>query len=142
MFASIKARFANKAARSMNKATMVATCHALGRVVYADGTVDDAELERAMTIFRNNPKLAAFGGDSNREFDRVLDAFKDSARMGRVAANRAIADFAAGASIEDKEDLLISCLDMGEADGTFDGDEKAVCEEIATMLGLKLSNYL
>lgn len=141
MFSKLKSAIFGNASRAMNKTTMIATCHGLCRVIYADGVVDDAELGAAMRIARNNPKLSAFGGEFNREMDKVLAAFKDSPRMGRVAANRALQDFSVSASEEEKEDLLIACLDMVEADGKVDQEELDVAAEIAAILGLDMKKF-
>lgn len=142
MFAKLKAILSNTANRTMNKTTMVATCNALVRVIYADGSVEDSELETVMSVARNNPKLASFGGEFNREIEKVLASFKDSPRMGRLAANRAISDFATTATFEDKEDLFVACLDVMEADGNVDDAEMNVIREIGGILGLNLNNYL
>lgn len=142
MFAKLSALIKNTAGRAMNKSTMVATCHGMGRMIYADGVVEDAELAAAMAIAKANPKLNAFGGDFNRELDRVLDSWETSKRQARVASNRAIQDWAGTASPEDREDFLIAVLDLMESDGDTAPEELAVARELAGFVGLNVENFL
>lgn len=142
VFAKLKNLVSATATRAMNKSAMIATCHALGWAIYADGVVEDAELESAMRTARNSPRLNAFGGEFNRTLDGVLQGFKDSSRMAKVAAKRHISEFAANATGEEREDVLIQTLDMLESDGNFGDDEKKMVEELAGILGLNYQNYM
>lgn len=134
IFKKLAALISNTTARVMTKSTMVATTHALGWAIYADGKVEDNELAAAAKFAKNHPKLSQFGGEFNKQLDAVLNGFDDSVRMARVAAKRAIQDFSNSATNEEKEDLMIAVLDLFESDGNFDDDEKAVADEIAQIL--------
>lgn len=135
LFAKLQTLISGTAGRALNKGTMIATTHALGWAVFADGKVEDDELESAMKFAKNHPKLKVFGGEFNKALDSVISSFEDSPRMAKVAARRAIADFAKTATHEEKEDLTIALLDLFESDGNFDADEQAVADEISTITG-------
>lgn len=142
IFAKLANLISGTTGRALNKQTMVAISHALAWGIYADGKVDDNELEQAEKFAKNHPKLKVFGGEFNRQLDTVMNGFDDSPRMAKVAAKRAIADFAASATFEEKEDLTIALLDLFESDGSFDDAEKAVATEISNLTGYDWKNLM
>lgn len=141
-FAKIKAFFANTAGRAMNNSTMKATAQGFAAMIYADGMVEDAELEAAYGIFKKNPKLSVFGNEAVKELDAALDLWETSKRQARVNTNRALEAWVANASAEDKEDFLISVLDLMDSDGDQDPAEMEVAKNFAQLTGLNLNNYL
>lgn len=141
MFAKLKALFQNTAGRAMNKGTMKATSLAMAEMINADGKVDDNELVTAKNIFKRNPKLAVFGAESIRELDSALDMWEESARQARATTNRSIEEWMKGATAEDKEDLMISLLDLMDSDGEVDPAELRVAEKYAGLTGLSLASF-
>ena len=135
MFSKIRGLFSD-VKRAMSSSAVDVTAHALAWAVYADGTADDKELASAQKFVERSEKLANVRSAFIKAFDARLDAWEDSPRQSRVQAKREIEAFAKGASQEDKEDLLIAMLDLFESDKNFDDDEKAVAQEVSTMLGL------
>lgn len=142
MFANLKAIFTKTAGRALNKATMLAATKGMAEMVYADGVVDDAELVAAKKIMTQNPKLSVFGGEAVAEFDKALDKWEESKRMARVETDRALADWVASATHEEKEDFLICILDLMDSDGDQDPAEMKVAEKYAGLTGLNLKNYM
>lgn len=142
MFANLKAFFTNTAGRVMNKTTMVATARGMAEMIYADGVVEDAELVAAKKVFQNNPKLAVFGGEAIKELDTALDQWEGSQRMARVETSRALTEWVKNATHEDKEDFLISVLDLMDSDGDQDPAEMKVAQKYADLTGLNLKTYL
>ncbi|MGL5965221.1 MAG: hypothetical protein ACRCZ2_12625, partial [Fusobacteriaceae bacterium] len=60
MFKKLANLFATTKGRVMNKETMLATTKGMAEMIYADGVVEDSELEAAWKVFKRNPKLAVF----------------------------------------------------------------------------------
>lgn len=141
-FAKIAAFFNKTAGRALNKATMLAATKGMAEMVYADGVVENDELLAAKKIMTENPKLKVFGGEAIAEFDKALDKWEESKRMARVETDRALADWVATASHEEKEDFLICILDLMDSDGDQDPAEVKVAEKYAALTGLNLKNYL
>lgn len=142
MLKKIAALFASTAGRAMNNTTMKATAQGFAAMIYADGVVEDSELEAAYGIFKKNPKLSVFGAEAVRELDVALDLWETSKRQARVNTNRALEAWVQTASAEDKEDFLISVLDLMDSDGDQDPAELEVAKQFASLTGLNLNNYL
>ncbi|MGL5564847.1 MAG: TerB family tellurite resistance protein [Plesiomonas sp.] len=142
MFAKIAAFFANTAGRAMNKTTMVATAQGFAAMIYADGKVESNELEAAYDIFRKNPKLAVFGNEAVRELDAALDQWENSVRKARLDTDRALDAWVKTATLEEKQDFLVSILDLMDSDGDQDEAELALAKKFAALTGLDLGDYL
>ena len=142
MFAKIAAFFTNTAGRAMNKTAMVATAQGFAAMIYADGKVENNELEAAYDIFRKNPKLSVFGNDAVKELDAALDQWENSVRKARLDTDRALEAWVKTATLEDKQDFLVSVLDLMDSDGDQDEAELALAKKFAALTGLKLEDFI
>lgn len=141
-FAKIAAFFKSTAGRAMNKSTMLATAQGFAAMIYADGKVENDELEAAYEIFRKNPKLSVFGKDAVKELDKALDQWDDSVRKARLDTERALNNWVKSATTEEKEDFLVSILDLMDSDGDQDPAEMKLAKEYAALTGLDLDKFL
>lgn len=109
-------------------------------VASADGNVEDSEIDATIKSVTSNETLStAF---TNTEITGCIEKMLDRAnggRVGRRALMKEIEDVTASA--EEGEIVLLTALDIADADGTIDDDERRVLDQIAAVFGLKVSNY-
>ena len=141
MFKGLKEKLTGGAKRLSGRTDLLeAVCAAAALVAAADGTVDDSEIEATAKAVSSNETLnTAFGANEIEGcIQRMLDR-ANGGRVGKMGLYGEITDVAG--SMEDGEIVLLTAMDIADADGTVDDAEKAVLEKIASKLGLKLSNY-
>ena len=141
MFKGLKDRLAGGAKRMSGRTDLLeAVCAAAALVAAADGNVDDSEIDAtAKAVSANETLNTAF---SPREIEGSIQRMLDRAnggRVGKMGLYKEIEDVAGSA--EDGEIVLLTAMDIADADGSVDDAEKAVLEKIAGKLGLKLANY-
>jgi tellurite resistance protein TerB len=141
MFKGLKAKLGGSAKRISGRTDLLeAICAASALVAAADGDVADSEIDAAIKSVTSNEALStAF---SNTEITGCIEKMLDRAnggRVGRRALMKEIEDVTA--SPEEGEIVLLTALDIADADGTIDDDERKVLDNIATVFGLKVSSY-
>lgn len=117
-----------------------AVCAAAALVAAADGTIDDSEIEAtAKAVSANEALNTAF---EPRQIEGCIQRMLDRAnggRVGKMGLYKEIDDVSANA--DDAELVVLTALDIAEADGTVDPAEEQVMQNIAKRLGLKLDEY-
>ncbi len=131
---------ANKSVKAENKDLMEALVCAAALMAYADGELEDEEVEKIGQILDNSKALEAFGTEPAQFFDaqcKILDA---SYRMGRLTVMKEIAD--CKSNKDEAEMVLIMAIEVAFADGEMEPEEEKELNAIAGKLGLRLSDYL
>ena len=127
------------ASRIENKDLMEAIVGGCLLIAAADGEIEPEEIENLNKQIAANPSLAHFGSDitaAMRRFDGMLDA---GYRIGKVNILREIEDVKSNP--KEAEDVLMAMLTVAESDGEIEPEELTVLKEVATRLGLRLSDY-
>lgn len=141
IFGNIKAKLAGASSKySGRKDFLEAVCAGAALVASADGKVDDSEIDATIKAISANESLNS--GFDNRTIEQVANRMIDRANGGRVGRNglyKEIDDIAADKDMS--EIVLLTALDIADADGNMDDKEKAVLENIAKRLGLSLASY-
>jgi tellurite resistance protein TerB len=141
MFKGLKEKLSGSAKRMSGRTDLLeAVCAGAALVAAADGDIDDAEVEATIKAVTANETLnTAFAANAiNGCIERMLDR-ANGGRVGKLGLYKEIEDVAGNA--EEGEIVLLTAMDIADADGSVDPSEKAVLEKIASKLGLKLSNY-
>ena len=141
MFKGLKSKLGGSAKRLSGRTDLLeAICAASALVAAADGSVDDSEIDAAIKSVTSNESLnTAF---SNTEITGCIEKMLDRAaggRVGRRALMKEIEDVQASA--DEGEIVLLTALDIADADGEIDDKERKVLDDIASVFGLKVSNY-
>ncbi len=124
-----------------NKDLMEAIVFGAIYVAAADGELEAAELEKAEKILRNNRAIGSFTSEIATLMDRAKSDFNDGGiRIIRMNAERELRDLAS--SPKDAETVLVTMLSIAEADGEIDPEEKKVLDRAASLMGLRLNDYL
>lgn len=117
-----------------------AVCAASALVAAADGTIDDNEIDATVKAVTSNEALnTAFQA---RQIEGCIQRMLERAqggRVGQMGLYKELDDVAPNA--DDSELVILTALDVADADGSVDEEEHKVLEKIASRLGLKLSNY-
>lgn len=141
MFKGLKDKLTGGAKRLSGRTDLLeAVCAAAALVAGADGSIDDSEVEATIKAVSSNETLnTAFGANEiNGCIERMLDR-ANGGRVGKIGLYKEIDDIAGDAG--DGEIVLLTAMDIADADGTVDPAETAVLEKIASKVGLKLSDY-
>ena len=140
MFAKMKEKLAGGAKRMQGRTDLLeAVCASAALVAAADGSIDDSELEATVAAVKANENLrVAF---KENEIEACIDKMLQRAgggRVGRMNLMKELDDIPQ----EDGEMVLLTALDIAEADGNIDDEEMAVIEKIGKKFGLKADNYV
>lgn len=141
MFKGLKDKLSGGAKRMSGRTDLLeAVCAGAALVAGADGDIDDSEVEATIKAVTSNETLnTAFGANEiNGCIERMIDR-ANGGRVGKMGLYKEINDIAG--SQEDGEIVLLTAMDIADADGSVDPEETKVLEKIASKLGLKLSNY-
>lgn len=128
--AGIKNEFAkHKNANTLN--ALMATC---AHVAAADGLIDPTEKRKMIGFVKNSPIISVFGDTAAiKVFTEHADRFEFDQDIGSAEALRAIGQFKGQ---PDVARLIIRAgIAIGNADGSFDDDEKSVMRKICAELG-------
>ena len=141
MFKGLKEKLSGGAKRMSGRTDLLeAVCAAAALVAAADGEIDDAEVDAtAQAVTANETLNTAF---SAREIEGSIQRMLDRAnggRVGKMGLYKEIEDVAGSA--EEGEIVLLTAMDIADADGDVSPEEKTVLEKIAGKLGLKLADY-
>ena len=135
--------FGGKAAAVVSKYSgrtdfLEAVCAGAALVAAADGSIDDSEVEATMKAVKANKALAE--GFDAREIEKTINSMLDRAgggRVGRAGLRTEIREI--GKDHDMAEAVILTMLDVAEADGEIDAKEQAVMESIAKELGVDLA---
>lgn len=126
--------------RIENKAAFQAAVASAVWVAAADGSIDDDELDLLEKLIKGNDKLGNFASDIDSEMGKWVAAFtgggKRSAMLQVNSLLDAIKDDRAAA-----EQVLVTVIDVADADNEIEDSEAAVVRQVASRLGLNPSNY-
>lgn len=142
MLKALKNKLSGGANRLQGRTDLLeAVCAAAALVAAADGSVDDSEISATVTAVTANEALnTAFDA---RQIEGAIQRMLDRAgggRVGRMNLMKELDDISGNS--DDAETCLLTALDIADADGEMDDDEKRVIADIAKRLGLNLSTYL
>lgn len=110
-----------------------AVCAAAALVAAADGEIEDAEIATTIKTISANPGLA--GAFTTREIETTAETMLNRAqagRTGRMGLYREIEDIAGDAEMS--ETVYLTALDVSEADGEIEPQEREVLAKIASLL--------
>lgn len=141
MFKGLKDKLTGGAKRLSGRTDLLeAVCSGAALVAAADGTIDDDEIEATIKAVTSNETLnTAFGANEiNGCIERMIDR-ANGGRVGKMGLFKEIDDIAGNS--EDGEIVLLTAMDIADADGDVSPEETAILEKIAGRVGLKLANY-
>lgn len=127
---SAKASFTNGDAASASAGAMF--------FIAKSGGIDDAEFDMLVDMMRSNPRFAGLDVDA---LIAHWEAYKSDRMMRRDLMNL-LSKVRAESGKELAEDVLISSIEVADAEGGIDADEEKLLEEVAKQLGLKLEDYM
>lgn len=140
MFFRKKARKAVAEIKKFEKRDLAqAVINAAWLVAYADGECSNVEKAAVDQVLRANPVLGAFTSEIQAISQTIIAQLEANYKIGRLAAYREIED--CKGDQREAEDVLVTAIAIAEADGEVEAKEKAVLEEIANRLGLRLETY-
>jgi len=143
MFNSIK-RFAKSVvdegekalSRAVDKGTFKRVVFAGYLIAQADGDFDSDEKSALAKIV--NKELPQF---DIKDIIELINECDEKVNFDKRLGTTEILDFIGGANDEDSALIMRICCFIGEADGTFDQDEKMVARDIAMRLNVSPSRY-
>ncbi|APZ53718.1 tellurite resistance TerB family protein [Salipiger abyssi] len=141
MLAKLKERLSGGANRLQGRTDLLeAVCASAALVAAADGSIDDSEIEGAVKAVTANEALnTAFDA---RQIEGCMQRMLDRAgggRVGQMTLMKELDDIAS--NTDDAEMVLLTAMDIADADGTVDETERAMIDKIAKRLGLKAESY-
>ena len=120
---------------------LAAATSAAANVIYADGRVEDSELDAAISGMAANPILSASYSASKIE-DALSQALaRAKTRAGRME-NRRFIEAVATRAIEMRQDVFLIGADVADADGNMGDDERRVLDEVAKILSVDAGKLL
>lgn len=122
--------------RAVDKNTFKRVVFAGYLIAQADGDFDSDEKSAMAKIV--NKELPQFDIKDILELIKECD---EKVNFDKRLGTSEILDFIGGASGEDCELIMRICCFIGEADGTFDSDEKLIARDIAVRLEVSPSRY-
>ncbi|WMC09560.1 tellurite resistance TerB family protein [Oceanimonas pelagia] len=108
-------------------------------VMYADGSVEDEELQNLEAQIAANPSMDGYGSEINQTIAKFSSMFDAGPRMGMLKVMREIADIKA--SKEEAEEVFVAMLTTAESDGDICDKELAVLKKVGQTLGINLRDY-
>lgn len=141
MLAKLKERLSGGANRLQGRTDLLeAVCASAALVAAADGSIDDSEIEGSVKAVTANEALnTAFDA---RQIEGCMQRMLDRAgggRVGQMNLMKELDDIATNA--DDAEMVLLTAMDIADADGEVDPSEMDMIDKIAKRLGLKAESY-
>lgn len=147
MFGALKKAFKAgatevKAEYGENRDFLEAVCAAVALVAAADGDIEESERRKAISIITNHSQLGRLYKQNEIEqtSERMFKLAKDAS--GRQQLARELDDIKGrpnGPAMAD--DVYLVALDIANADGEIEPEEKAVLAKIAARLGVDPSRF-
>lgn len=123
-----------------NKAAFQATVACAVRVAAADGSIDDSELDLLEKLLKGSPMLANFSGEIDAEMGKWVGVFTGGGRRSAtLQVNNLLEEIKNNK--EQSEQVLVTIIDVADADGNIDESEVAVIRDVAARLGLDANKY-
>lgn len=118
-----------------------AVCASAALVAVADGEIEDEEIEATTKAVSANEVLTVSFDARTIEacIQRMLERAQGG-RVGQMGLYKEITDVAS--NTEDAELVMLTAIDIAEADGEIEPEERVVMDKIGSKLGLKVDNYL
>lgn len=120
-----------------NKDFLEACCAAAALVAAADGDIEESEKRKVVSLAMKNPTLGKLynSSDIERTADEMFKRATD--RSGRQALANELQDVKKLENAQEVADqVYLFALDISEADGEVEPEEKAVLAKIASLLGV------
>lgn len=115
-----------------------AVCAGAALIAAADGEIEDSEVDATITAVKANKALAQ--GFDQLTIDKTINAMLDRVkgnRVGRSALRKEVLEIAKDPEMA--EAVVLTALDVAEADGEIEPAEQKVLETLAKDLGLDLA---
>lgn len=125
--------------KSINRDQLEATIAGAILLAFADGELEDSELQALSATIENNEKLSHFGSEIGQTIDRFVNIMKAGATLGRVKVMKEIRD--CKADEEAKIEIFATLIDIAQADGEIEPEEVEVLKMIGRELGVSLSMF-
>lgn len=123
-----------------NKAAFQATVACAVRVAAADGSIDDSELDLLEKLLKGSPMLANFSGEIDAEMGKWVGVFTGGGRRSAtLQVNNLLEEIKNNK--EQSEQVLVTIIDVADADGNIDESEVAVIRDVAARLSLDANKY-
>lgn len=122
--------------RAVEKGTFKSVVFAGYLIAQADGDFDSDE--RAALAKIVNKELPQF---DIKDIIELINECDEKVNFDKRLGTTEILDFIGGANDEDSELIMRICCFIGEADGSFDRDEKLIARDIAMRLKVQPSRY-
>lgn len=147
MFGALKKAFKAgtteiKAEYAENKDFLEAVCAAVALVANADGSIDETERTKALSIVGNHAQLSKLykREDIEKCLEMMFKRAKDAS--GRQQLARELDDIKSrDNAAQMAEDIYLVAADIAAADGNVGEDEKAVLAKIAKRIGVDVSRF-
>lgn len=141
MLKALKLKMSGGANRLQGRTDLLeAVCASAALVAASDGSIDDKEIEATIKSVTANEALnTAFDA---RQIEGSMQKMLDRAgggRVGQMNLFKELDDIAGNP--DDCEMVLLTAMDIADADGEVDAAETAMIEKIAKRLSLNLANY-
>lgn len=125
-----------------NKDFLEAVCASAALVANADGSIEDAERNKAIQLVSNHSVLSKMYQRDviEQTLDIMLKRAKDAS--GRQALARELDDIKGkpnGTAMA--EDVYLVAVDIANADGSVSPEEEAIMKKIANRLGVDTSKF-
>ena len=140
MFAKLFGKKAEAAVQKFSGRTdfLEAVCASAALIAAADGEIEDSEVDAAVKAVKANKALAQ--GFDQQTIDRTINAMLERAgggRVGRSGLRKEIMEVAK--DHEMAEAVILTALDVAEADGEVEPAEQKLLENLAKDLGIDLA---
>lgn len=123
-----------------NKSAFQATVACAVRVAAADGSIDDSELDLLEKLLKGSPMLANFSGEIDAEMGKWVGVFTGGGRRSAtLQVNNLLEEIKNNK--EQSEQVLVTIIDVADADGNIDESEVAVIRDVAARLSLDANKY-
>ena len=141
MFGKKTAEAGAAIARLENKDLVEATIYGAVLVAYADGDLEDAELENLQIQIEANDIFAGFPqAEIGKMFDKAVGLFKAGAVLGRKKAFDQIKDLVHDADSSSEAFAAIATVAL--SDGEIEPAEEKILREIAKILGVRYEEFI
>lgn len=140
MFAKLFGKKAEAAVQKFSGRTdfLEAVCASAALIAAADGEIEDSEVDAAVKAVKANKALAQ--GFDQQTIDRTINAMLERAgggRVGRAGLRKEILEVAKDPEMA--EAVILTALDVAEADGEVEPAEQKLLENLAKDLGIDLA---
>lgn len=140
MFAKLFGKKAEAAVQKFSGRTdfLEAVCASAALVAGADGEIEDSEVDAAVKAVKANKALAQ--GFDQQTIDRTINTMLDRAgggRVGRSGLRKEIMEVSKDPELA--EAVILTALDVAEADGEIEPAEQKLLESLAKDMGVDLA---